>query len=326
MTSQGKVVAVTGSSGYIGRKLLEHLEGLPGLEKVVAFDTEPLAAPIHNIAAFRHDVSTSIEETLAQQRVTALVHLAFNSRRGVTRREVEAIREENLAMLRRVLESCVRARVEHLIYLSSHTVYGAHPDNPMPISEEAPLRPARDLPYTYNKFLAERMLEEFRQVLPGMKVTILRPGAILGPETNNLVINSFFRPWLLGISDSDPPLQFVYDDDLARVLCLVIMEGLPGVFNVAGSGVVYYRELARIIESKLVNLPAFLSYPIVRLAWNLRLQRTITPGALDLIRWPVLLSNARLHQITGYRFRHTAQEALTSYAYYSHLYKDTALV
>ena len=326
MASDGKVVAVTGSSGYIGRKLLEHLEARPGLGKLVAFDTGPLAAPIHNIAAYRRDVSSPIDEDLVDQGVTTLVHLAFNSGRGANRRQIAAIREQNLDMLRGVLESCVRARVEHLVYLSSHTVYGAHHDNPMPISEDAPLRPAQDVPYTYNKYLAERVLQEFMQAMPDLKITILRPCVILGPEANNPVTNSFFHPWLLGIADSDPPLQFVYDDDLARVLCLVILEGLGGVFNVAGSGVVYYRELAEAIGGRLVSLPAFLAYPMARLAWDLRLQHEATPGALDLVRWPILLSNARLHQTTGYRFWHTAQEALTAFANANYLYRDPVSV
>ena len=322
MTSQGKVVAVTGSSGYIGRKLLEHLERQPGLGKVAAFDTEPLSAPIHNIAAFRRDVSTPIDQDLLQQRVTTVVQLAFNPRRGANRREVDTVRDQNLEMLRGVLESCVRARVEHLVYLSSHTVYGAHADNPMPISEDAPLRPSSDVPYAYNKFLAERALQEFQQAVPDLKITILRSCVVLGPDGNNLVTNSFFHPWLLGISGADPPLQFVYVDDLARVLCLVIMEGLPGIFNVAGEGVVYYRELAQVIQSRLVDLPDFLAYPAARLAWNLRLQREATPGVLDMVRWPILLSNARLHHTTGYRFRHTAQETLTAFANASYLYEE----
>ncbi len=111
MTRQGKVVAVTGASGYIGSTLLQRLETEPDLRKMVAFDTKPLAAPIHNIAADRRDVSGHIHDELSEQRVTTLVHLAFNSRRGESRREVVAIREENLDTLRAVLESCVRARV-----------------------------------------------------------------------------------------------------------------------------------------------------------------------------------------------------------------------
>ena len=74
MTTPQKVVAVTGSSGHIGAKLLEHLEETPGLGKLVAFDLRPLRAPVHNIAAYRMDVTEGINEELARHGVTTLVH------------------------------------------------------------------------------------------------------------------------------------------------------------------------------------------------------------------------------------------------------------
>ena len=322
MTRQGKVVAVTGASGYIGSTLLQRLETEPDLRKMVAFDTKPLAAPIHNIAAYRRDVSGHIHDELAEQRVTTVVHLAFNGRRGESRREVVSIREENLATLRAVLESCIRARVGHLIYVSSHTVYGANRDNPIPISEEMELRPALDLPYGYDKYLGERMLQEFIDARPDMKVTILRPCVVLGPGADNSVTRAFFRPWLIGVMDYNPPLQFVYDADLARVLALVIRQEIPGVFNVAGDGVVYYRELAKMIKSKLINLPPFMAYPLAQMSWDFHVQRDATAGALDLIRWPMLMSTGKLHQATGYRFWHTSLEALTAFANSNYLYKE----
>lgn len=57
MTMQRKIVAVTGASGYIGAKLLEHLEEMPGRGRLVIFDQRPMAAPIHNVASFHPDLS-----------------------------------------------------------------------------------------------------------------------------------------------------------------------------------------------------------------------------------------------------------------------------
>ena len=122
--------------------------------------------------------------------------------------------------------------------------------------------------------------------------------------------------------DYNPPLQFVYDADLARVLALVIRQEIPGVFNVAGDGVVYYRELAKMIKSKLINLPPFMAYPLAQMSWDFHVQRDATAGALDLIRWPMLMSTGKLHQATGYRFWHTSLEALTAFANSNYLYKE----
>ena len=50
MAQQGKTVAVTGASGYVGTKLLERLEQEAAFKKLVAFDVKPLPLPIHNLS------------------------------------------------------------------------------------------------------------------------------------------------------------------------------------------------------------------------------------------------------------------------------------
>lgn len=325
MERQDRVVAVTGAAGYLGSRLLQNLEETPGHRKLVAFDIRPLSSPIHNIAAYRTDVAESIDETLLRHQVGALVHLAFDPSRGRNRREVAAIRERNLDSLREVLASCARAEVRHFIYLSSHTVYGPHPDNPIPLAEDAPLRPLADFPYGYDKYLSEQMVEEFAADHPETKLTVLRACIVLGPNAGQGVSEAFFRPLLLGVLDYNPPLQFVYEEDLARIISAVIDRELAGVFNVAGEGVVFYHELARIIGSKLLNLPAFLAYPLAQLSWNLGLQRDSTACGLDFVRHPIVLDTSKVRQATGYRFWHTSLETVTAFANSWTLYREPDL-
>ena len=322
MEQKRKTVAVTGASGYVGTKLLERLEQETNIKKLVAFDINPLQLPVHNIAFYRKNVSEPIEDELTEQKVTTMVHLAFNPKRGSSRREVNEIHDENLSTLRAVMASCAIARVSHLIYISSHTVYGAHSDNPLPISDNAPMRASIDFPYAYDKHQSEIALSEFAQAQDDVKVTVLRACTVLGHGTENIESQHFFRPWLFGIMNSNPPLQFIYDDDLARVLSIIIHKEIEGTFNVAGDGVVHYREIAKIIDSKVITLPAFIVYPLVRLFRGICLQNDFTRTGLDQVRWPILMSTGKLHKATGYRFWHTALEALTAFANSSYLYKD----
>ncbi|MDA0262884.1 MAG: NAD-dependent epimerase/dehydratase family protein [Chloroflexi bacterium] len=322
MAQQGKVVAVTGASGYVGAKLLERLEQEPGLRKLVAFDVKAPPLPIHNVANYRKNVSEPINDDLNDQEATTLVHLAFNPRRGATRREIIEIRDENLNTLRSVMASCARARVTHLVYLSSHLVYGAHGDNPLPISEGEPMRPSPEDSYANNKSFCELALEEFSRAQEEVKVTVLRSCPVIGPSADNVATRSFFRKWFKGVSDGNPAMQFVYDDDLARVMSIIIQREIPGTFNVAGDGVVFYREMADIIDSKMINLPSFLAYPLNKLCWELRLQRSTTASDIDLVRWPILMSTGKLRKATGYRFWHTALESLTAFANSAYIYRD----
>ncbi len=314
MEQHDGVVAVTGAAGYVGSRLLQKLDENPQHRQIIAFDARPLAFPIHNVAAYRKDVSESIEETLLHHQVTTLVHLAFDPTRGRNLARVAAIRQSNLAALRAVLDSCVRARLRHFIYLSSYTVYGPHQDNPVPLRDDAPLRPLPDFPYGYDKYLAEQMIEEFTSAHPEIKVTVLRSCIVLGPNAESPISKALFRPLLLGVLDYNPPLQFVYEDDLARIIAIVMDQELPGVFNVAGDGVVFYSEMADVIESRLISLPAILAYPLVQLTWNLGIQLESTASGLDLVRYPMVLDTGKLRQATGYRFWHTSQETLTAFA------------
>jgi UDP-glucose 4-epimerase len=324
MAQHGKVVAITGASGYVGTKLLAQLERDPGLRKIVAFDVNPLPVPVHNIAFYRKNVSEPIDDELNDQDATTLVHLAFNPQKGAKRRDIDAIREENVATLRSVMASCARTRVSHLIYLSSHAVYGSNSDNPIPISEDAAMRPSPDDSSAHAKQQSEMFLQEYALAQDDIKITTLRSCVVLGNGADSPTSDSYFRPWMLGLTAYDPPLQFVYDDDLARVLSLVIQREIPGTFNVAGDGIVHYREMAQMLKSKLISLPPFLAYPLVQLCWGLHLQRDATPTSLDQVRWPILMSTGKLHQATGYRFFHTALESLTAFANSTYLYRDPA--
>ena len=314
MTTPRKSVAVTGSSGYVGSTLLRHLEEYGAFDKLVAIDNRPLPFPVHNVFVYRRDVTESIQDALLDNNVSTLVHLAYVGRQGRNPREVNEIRDSNLAALKNVLECCVRARVQHVIHLSSHSVYGARPDNPIPLTVRSPLRATPDSPLGYDKLLAEQKIQEFSDRLGNTKVTILRAARVLGPNAPAHTFREFSRQWLVGPTGYDAPVQFLHEEDLARVLRLFIEREIPGVFNVAGDGVVFHREMSDMIGSKFARLPFILAYPLVQLASNTRLQRGYAVDELNLIRYPLVMNTGTLRQATGYQFWHTSMETLASFA------------
>ena len=320
-----KVVAVTGASGYIGARLLRILENDGGIAKIVAIDARPPTVPVHNMAAYRRDVTNTIEDVLSGHRVSTLVHLAFDARRGRNRRETAEIRQANLNILNQALDDCLKSGVDHVIYLSSHTVYGARADNPIPLTVNAPVRPSPGFSYGYDKYLGEQRLGEFARHHEDVAVTVLRSCVVLGPTGgDHLALGMHLWPGLrrllLGVSRANPPMQFVYEDDLARVMAIFIKRRLPGLFNVAGDGVVFYNEVAEVMEGTVIRLPSFLAYPMAQLAWKIGRgtggQRDASAAGLDFVRYPIVMSTAGLHHETGYRFRHTSLDAVTSFIRY----------
>ena len=313
MVDPTRIVAVTGASGYIGARLLEVLESDESLEKIVAIDLRSPPGPFHNLISRRHDITEPVGDLFGELGVDSVVHLAFNMRTGRNDKEIGTIRQSNLRGLRNVLRGCNLARVRHLVYLSSHTVYGAHRDNCIPITEDTPLRPSARFQYSMDKYLSEQVLDDFARSEAQTKVTVLRTCVVMGSSADNFVTKTFFKPVLVGVRGHNPPLQFVHEYDLARLIHALIMAPHPGVYNVAGEGVVPYSKLVSLASRKLLALPSFVAYPLVQWSWRLGIQKGSTAGGLDFVRYPVVMSTAKLKKEVDFRFRYTSEEALTTY-------------
>ena len=313
MNSRAPVVAVTGASGYIGSRLLQELEGQDGLSKVVAIDIRPLPSTFHKVTSEQQDVTRPLEDTFRVHDVGTVVHLAFILEAGRNPREVENVRQANLEGVHSVLNACHASEVTNIIYLSSHTLYGPHRDNPVPITEELPLRPPYGFQYSHDKALCEGEIRQFATKNPDVTVTILRSCVVMGPEADNYVTRSFFKPILLGVMGCDPPFQFVHEDDVAKLLHLFIMEPHSGIFNVAGEGVIHYKRMAHLCNRKLLFLPSAVAYPLTQLTWNLGIQKAAPSIGLDFVRYPITVSTDKLKRETGFDFSYTSEEALMAY-------------
>jgi len=312
-SDEARVVAVTGAAGYVGSCLLQQLEE-ESLEKVVAIDIKPLQNPVHNVAFIRRDVCQPLGELFRERRVDTVVHLAFSMRPGRNPAEVESARTVNVGGLENVLRACRSARVRHLVYLSSHTVYGAHRDNPVPITEEAPLRPNQGFQYAEHKLLCEEAIGRFSREYRNTRITILRSCVVMGPSAQNYITQALDKPVLVSILGQDPPMQFVHETDIARLIALMVKDPHPGVYNAAGERTVRYSHLARLAGRPLVPLPSSLLYPITELTWRLGIQSDSPAAGIEFIRYPIVVSTGKLKGVTGFQFRYTSREALSAYA------------
>lgn len=144
---QPRRVLVTGAAGFIGYHLCERLldDGVQvlGVDSLTPYyDPRLKADRLARLSAregFRFERldladRVAIAELFAREPFDAVLHLAAQA--GV-RYSVEnplAYLDSNLAGMMNVLEGCRHARVGHLVYASSSSVYGA--GNTMPLSED----------------------------------------------------------------------------------------------------------------------------------------------------------------------------------------------
>lgn len=312
MVGTGQTVAVTGASGYIGARLLRELEKR-GQGHLLALDTRPLSLPVHNIVARRKDVSRPIDDVLQQHRVSTLVHLASAPGPSGGAGDGDSTAEPNLTMLESVLHSCERAGVNNVVFLSSHLVYGAWPDNPIPLTEDSPLRPNKDYPPSNEKFLCEGAVQKYALRHPEARLAILRTPPVLGPGSpadSSRILPGALRP---GRRQAGIPFQFLHEDDLARAITTVVDRPTAGTFNLAAEGIATYGEIAEALPSGARTKIGIPGLPCVDLPQMPRKERRGGFRHRDALKHPVIISTGRVKHMLGFRARYTSLETLTAF-------------
>jgi UDP-glucose 4-epimerase len=306
-----KNIAITGISGYIGTRLLSHLNGIDGVRQIIGIDVRESAFKSAKLRFRRQDILEPFGDLLAENEVDTAVHLAFILRPTRDRISAQRIDVEGT---RNFVRACRQAGVGHILYLSSHTVYGAHEDNPNPITEDSPPRPIPDFLYSSDKARTEQIIRDFGASDQNVTVTILRSCPVIGPNAIGSAPTIMFKPpVMVGVSRLDPPLQFVHEDDLVRVIETLLSQKRGGVFNVAGNGELKYSEVARMVGKKLLMLPDGLLKFVIRLSWALHLQNESPVSGLEFVKYPPVVSTDKLAREVGFRFQYSTKEALSSF-------------
>src|SRR5699024_9464065 len=121
------------------------------------------------------------------------------------------------------------AGVRHLVVVTSAMIYGARPDNEVPLPENSPLRSADSEGMVADLVDLEELLERAREVHPGLRVTSVRPAALVGPGVDTIITRHFAAPRLLTLRGSEPRWQFCHVDDLGTALGVVLHQQLDPV-------------------------------------------------------------------------------------------------
>lgn len=305
-----KRIAITGVSGYIGSRLLSRLETVDTVQRIVGVDVQVPKEPFSKLMFYRQDILQPLSRIFTESEVDSAIHLAFVL---MPSHDWQATRRINVDGTLNFLEACRNSRVRHVIFLSSHTVYGAHADNPVPLTENSPLRPLRRFQYSWDKAETDRMLQDFAASNQDICVTILRACVVMGPTANNAITRSLFKPVMISVAGHNPPMQFLHEDDLVEVMLTFLSQRQPGIFNIAGEGTIPYRDLATLSGRRLISVPAGLVRFVIDFSWRLRLQNESASEGLRFIKYPVVISTEKFTRETGFEFKYGSQDALMSF-------------
>jgi nucleoside-diphosphate-sugar epimerase len=205
-----------------------------------------------------------------------------------------------------MLDQVVRAR--HVVLVSSAMVYGAWADNPVPLTEDAVLRPDVEFAYARQLAAVEQMVDTWRTSAPGRTVTVLRPAVAMAANGTSGLARALAAGMGQRVGEDDAPAQFLHLDDLASAVLLAVERELDGVYNVAPDGFIpagSVRALAG--ATPRVKVPDRVAEVVATVRW--RFQRgPIPPGLRSYTRSPWLVANDRL-RAEGWRPTVTNEQA-----------------
>ncbi len=265
---RGPVVAVTGAARGLGHALTARLAASPRIGRVIAIDGHrgDATGVTWRVVDIR---DPALAGRLAG--VDVVVHTDLDLAPDSDQRSRRAF---NVRGAQTVLTAAAAGRVGRVVLLTSAMVYGARPDNPVPLAEAAPLGVDPDGSVVGDLLEIEHLAQRSPQANPGMDVTVVRPAALVGEGVDTLITRHFEAPRLLAVKGCAPRWQFCHVDDLVSALELAAAGEVTGEFAVGCDGWLEQEQVEELSGLRRIELPAGLTFGTGR-----RLHRAgITPA------------------------------------------------
>lgn len=246
-SAEGLRVIVTGAAGAIGAHVADRLATNPEVGELIAIDRRAADG------VTRFDLVTDELSELTDS-ADVIVHLAATPI-GETSDGDEASADKILAG--RVLDGAKKIGIRHVVLASSAMVYGAWPDNPMPLTESAVVRPNPEFRFGMTRVEIEDLGERWAAET-GNDLTIVRAATTLARGRQNMLALHLRNSAALRNSEGDAPAQFLHAEDLASAVETLVTGRHSGVYNVAADGWLRPSEVVALrgVPETPVRVPA----------------------------------------------------------------------
>lgn len=322
----GVTVAITGPTGEIGISAVTALESDDRVERIIGMARRPFDPTDHGWTKTEYRQGDILDREAVDGLVRdadVVVHLAFI----VLGSRDEAARV-NLAGTTTVFEATIAAeRPTRIVYTSSVAAYGYHDDNPLPLTEDTPIRGSAEHYYSAQKAECELAIADLVEGTD-LEVYTLRPCIVAGPKSPALAES---MPWnmlpgpakallnavpglRMPFPDHGVPVQLVHHDDVAEAIAICAVADAPaGAYNIAGDGTVSLGEIVERLGGQPVPFPAI----GVKAAAEVVKRMPFLPSFAEWIhigRTSVVMDTAHARDELGWTPKHTARETLDELA------------
>ncbi len=302
-------ILVTGISSYWGGRLAQALEGFEDIETILGVDEDEPTRELERTEF----VKVGNRHSLLQRIVRAAeIDTVIDTRLMVNSVSASArsTHENNVIGTMNILAACEgeTSPVKRFVFKSSAHWYGCEQDDPAFFTEvmgrKHPPRTGLERDITE----AERAVADFARRRAEVAVTILRFSNVLGPDVDTAFTRMLGLPAVPMVLGFDPRTQFVHEDDVVHALEHAAVSEVPGVYNVAGDGVLALSEAISLVGKFAVPvIPPFgaglLSAPLRRLGVR------VPDEMWNQLRFGRGLDN-RAYKATGFEYGYTTRETV----------------
>lgn len=296
----GKIVAVTGAAGYLGRVLVDHLATQPWVERIIAMDINPVASS-ERVISHQFDLHDTafLRAALSEHGVTNFIHAAFLTAQPPTLSS-EQMRTFNVDVSQAALKTAFELGCEQVVFISSVSVYGYRSGNPPLISED--FRLWSNMVYGQHKMLVESYLRTYARHYPDTTTTIIRPSAIAGPLGGMLspLMRMVGQPVFILSNGGQALTQALHERDAASLISTAVEFKASGTFNAAPDDSASWAQVGKLARLRLLSLPRFMLNLATRFNKLIPELGGFTRDVVDLLSESLVADNAAVRRQLGW--------------------------
>lgn len=239
-----------------------------------------------------------------------VIHLGRVSHVGNTKSLLAARLDQNLIGTKNIMDLSLKHKIKKIIVLSTHHVYGALPDNPVFLNEEAPLRASIKYPELRDVVEMDQICTNWMwKNKDHIETIILRPSNIIGPQIKNTISHYLTTPYAPMPIDFNPMFQFIHEFDMAHILCECLKHVQTGVYNVAHKETISLKRAKSIVESPITPIPSFVLETLTKIVSSTIWE--FPHYLIEYLKYASIIDGSELlNQLPNHPFRFSVEESL----------------